>query len=193
MPWAPVGILSRICATSDIGQSLYYIFGTTQNVNSTFNPSYSCMRAATLEELKHRGMTVWPWTYNNYTDFKKHFKMGIYGLTTNFADWSKDIPTRIKPLDDNYSVKVGYELDLRAGAITYGKEFKFLDNVDVIPVENDDVISTKDNQVFGLKEGKALVLLREKVKFKDVEGEKNDPKKDYFYLYSSPIEINVTE
>lgn len=192
MPWAPVGILSRICATTDIGQSLYYIFGTTQNVNSTFNPSYSCMRPATLEELKHRGMTVWPWTYNNYTDFKKHFKMGIYGLTTNFAEWTKNIPVNIKPVNDDYSISIGEELKLKAGGITYGKEFKYFD-VDAIPVENEEIIETDGNKVTALNEGKALVLLRAKIKFKNVSGEENDPKKDYFYLYSSPIEINITK
>ena len=192
MPWASVGILSRICATSDIGQSLYYIFGTTQNVNSTFNPSYSCMRSATLEELNHRGMTVWPWTYNNYTDFKKHYKMGIYGLTTNFANWTKDIPTRIEPFNDSYSISIGEEIQLKAGTITYGREFKYV-NVDVIPVENEEIIKADGNKVVPLKEGKALILLRTKVKFKNVSGEKNNYKKDYFYLYSSPIELNITK
>jgi len=57
--------------------------------NATFNPkknfSYELAVAG-----RHRGLTVWPWTYNDPAEFADAYLKGIYGLTTNFAWWASD-------------------------------------------------------------------------------------------------------
>ena len=139
MPWASVGILSRILASTDIGQSLYYIFTTTQAVSSTFNPSFSCMNSETLEALKHRGMTVWPWTYNNYEDFKKHFNMGIYGMTTNYANWAKDLIRYVPVEDEEIDINVWEEKKIEAKGINYLGESTNVE-YDIVPIQKNNRI-----------------------------------------------------
>lgn len=39
---------------------------------------------------RHRGLTVWPWTYNSAEGFAEAYLNGIYGLTTNFSYWASD-------------------------------------------------------------------------------------------------------
>ena len=57
--------------------------------NATYNPasgfSYDVVSAG-----RHRGLTVWPWTYNDAAAFAEAYLNGIYGLTTNFAWWASD-------------------------------------------------------------------------------------------------------
>lgn len=47
---------------------------------------------------RHRGLTVWPWTYNDAAAFAEAYLNGIYGLTTNFAWWTSDFIVDIDAL-----------------------------------------------------------------------------------------------
>lgn len=188
MPWASVGILSRILASNDVGQSLYYIFTTTQAVSSTFNPSFSCMNSETLEALKHRGMTVWPWTYNNYADFKKHFKMGIYGMTTNYANWAKELIRYVTVENEEIDINVWEEKKIEAKGINYLGESTNIE-YDIVPIQKKNRILIDGNVITGYSEGDIKVVIRAKVKFDD-KYDSND-KDDYYYIYSRPITIHV--
>lgn len=190
MPWASVGILSRILASTDIGQSLYYIFTTTQAISSTFNPSFSCMNSETLEALKHRGMTVWPWTYNNYADFKKHFKMGIYGMTTNYSNWAKDFIRYVPITDKEIDINVWEEKKIDAKGINYLGESVNID-YDIIPIQKKNTILIDGNVITGYSKGDIRVMIRAKVKF-DKKYDSHDAKEDnFYYIYSEPIIIHV--
>ena len=189
MPWASVGILSRILASNDIGQSLYYIFTTTQSVNSTFNPSFSCMNSETLEALKHRGMTVWPWTYNNYADFKKHFKMGIYGMTTNYSNWAKNLIKYVTVEEKEIDLNVWEEKKIEAKGINY---LGYSTNIeyDIVPIQKKNTILIDGNVITGYSKGDIKVMIRAKVRLSN-KYDFNGEEKDNYYIYSRPITIHV--
>ena len=41
-----------------------------------------------IEQMQGRGMTLWPWTYNDRSAFDWAIDHGINGLTTNYANWA---------------------------------------------------------------------------------------------------------
>ncbi len=66
--------------------------------NATYNPHLSFdYRAASAG--RHRGLTVWPWTYNDPEAFARAYLSGIYGITTNWAWWAGDWVVEIASAD----------------------------------------------------------------------------------------------
>lgn len=72
------------------------------NVLEPFNATYHPKSNFTYEMAvagRHRGLTAWPWTYNDPAAFADAYLKGVYGLTTNFAWWASDLVTRVKAED----------------------------------------------------------------------------------------------
>ena len=82
-------------------ERLYNVLGP---FNATYNPknnfTYDMARIG-----RHRGLTVWPWTYNDPGVFADAYLKGVYGLTTNFAWWASGLVTRVTAED--VRLKVG--------------------------------------------------------------------------------------
>lgn len=186
MPWASCGFLNGIGVNGAVTEGLNNVFINTGSQNSTFNPSYGCINKEILEELKHRGMTVWPWTYNNYSSFKEAFLNGVYGLTTNYSQWASNWLSDVTTEEGSYDVALGEKINVKGIGTTYKGETKNVD-VEVIPVENDGVISIdKNNNIVGLKEGTASIMVKTVVKL-------NDGTDDNYVLYSTPIDVTVAQ
>lgn len=83
LPSISGGFLTSVSDAGDDLLTARNILGQTQTYSSTFNPSYSGLTSSMLEVVKHRGVTVWPWTYDSQTDFFKYYTWGTHGLTTN--------------------------------------------------------------------------------------------------------------
>lgn len=183
MPWVSIGYLNGLNTTSDDpGSSMESIANLIQDDNATFNPSYNCVNKEVLDELANRGITAWPWTYNNYDVFVNHFKLGVYGLTTNYSYWAKDLICDVLPDNTEYKLtNDNRQIELTAKGNTYGRETKEL-GVEIVPIENEDIISIEGSNVTALKDGTAIVMLKTKVKIDD---------NNSYYLYSEPIKIKV--
>ncbi|MCF7931174.1 MAG: hypothetical protein K9L02_06670 [Acholeplasmataceae bacterium] len=64
-------------------------------INSTLNPSYGAITLSFLEDLVHRGITIWPWTVDDLNIFVQLYNAGVGGLTTNYMDYLSDTFNRI--------------------------------------------------------------------------------------------------
>ena len=64
-------------------------------INSTLNPSYGAITQGFLQDLVHRGITIWPWTVDERDVFVYLYNSGVGGLTTNYMDYLKDTFNRI--------------------------------------------------------------------------------------------------
>ena len=77
-------------------------------MNTTFNPSYAAIHNEMfVEQMQGRGMTLWPWTYNNRSAFDWAIDHGINGLTTNYANWAMDYVFGAEAEQDAYTVGTG--------------------------------------------------------------------------------------
>lgn len=185
MPWVSKGFLNGINETGDLGESIYSILNSTAPMNATFNPAYQYINTNIVEELKHRGMTFWPWTYNNYADFKSGYLNGIYGITTNYSNWSENWLCDMQGENEEYDINLNDVTQINGIGTTYLGENKNVDT-EIVPIDNNNVISVDGNNVTALKTGTAEVMLKTKVK---TDNESND----YYVLYSEPIKVNVSE
>ena len=113
--------------------------------NATYNPS-SGFSYDVVSAGRHRGLTVWPWTYNDAAAFAEAYLNGIYGLTTNFAWWTSDFIVDIDASDA--TIDVGGELPAPT-VTTQNGELVTVDGLEAIVVSG-----ALDS------EGEALVIYR---------------------------------
>lgn len=154
-----------------VEKALEMLYGVIDPWNATYNPgkafSYELAVAG-----RHRGLTVWPWTYNDPAEFAEAYLNGIYGLTTNFAWWASDFVRDIDAADA--MVKLG-EAVPEPEVISQSGESIEAEGLELIAVEG-----SIDQP------GSALCIwrLRQTLTINGVDyGE--------YYLYSNPFTVTV--
>lgn len=140
--------------------------------NATYNPS-SGFSYDVISAGRHRGLTVWPWTYNSAEGFAEAYLNGIYGLTTNFSYWASDFIV---------------DLDAEDVAITTGESLP----APVVTTQNGQQVSMEGLEAIALEgsldeEGQALMIYRLKQELV-IDGVSYGS----YYLYSNPFTVTVT-
>lgn len=140
--------------------------------NATYNPS-SGFSYDVISAGRHRGLTVWPWTYNSAEGFAEAYLNGIYGLTTNFSYWASDFIV---------------DLDAEDVAITTGESLP----APVVTTQNGQQVSVEGLEAIALEgsldeEGQALMIYRLKQELV-IDGVSYGS----YYLYSNPFTVTVT-
>lgn len=78
---------NAIIMKKGVEKALEALYAQIDQWNATYNPakefSYELAVAG-----RHRGLTVWPWTYKTPEAFADAYLKGLYGLTTNYAWWA---------------------------------------------------------------------------------------------------------
>ena len=140
--------------------------------NATYNPS-SGFSYDVISAGRHRGLTVWPWTYNSAEGFAEAYLNGIYGLTTNFSYWASDFIV---------------DLDAEDVDLTTGEPLP----APVITTQNGQQVSVEGLEAIALEgsldeEGQALMIYRLKQELV-IDGVSYGS----YYLYSNPFTVTVT-
>lgn len=66
--------------------SMRDVMNTIGSFGTSLNPSYPGYGVACLRAARLRGITIWPWTFGDLTNYTNYFKMGYSGLTGNNCD-----------------------------------------------------------------------------------------------------------
>lgn len=161
----------KIIGKKGVEKALEMLYEQIDRWNATYNPN----RAFSYELAvagRHRGLTVWPWTYNEPDVFAEAYLNGLYGLTTNFAWWASDFVRDIQAKDTQ--IKRGGTL-VPPVVTTQSGERVDDEGVELIVVEG--AID---------QEGEALCIWRMKQTL-TIDGA------DYgeYYLYSNPFTVTV--
>ena len=140
--------------------------------NATYNPS-SGFSYDVISAGRHRGLTVWPWTYNSAEGFAEAYLNGIYGLTTNFSYWASDFIV---------------DLDAEDVDLTVGEPLP----APVVTIQNGQQVSVEGLEAIALEgsldeEGQALMIYRLKQELV-IDGVSYGS----YYLYSNPFTVTVT-
>lgn len=110
LPEYSTGFLTgNVPKTDNVLKDVKKLMGVTQSFASTYNPSFANITPALLEVSKHRGITIWPWTYRDENNFKKHYVAGVYGLTTDYSQFASKYVVDLST-DATATVKVGQPL-----------------------------------------------------------------------------------
>ncbi|MBD2864832.1 glycerophosphodiester phosphodiesterase family protein [Paenibacillus oceani] len=184
MPGMSLGLLTGGQANdNDISRSLYRVLDTIQPLNTTFNTSYPGFGKPFLEASKHRGITIWPWTYRDMNDYKNAFAMGVYGLTTDYNHWSSDWADRIRPSRQKVQLMVGGQAELKADVRTYAGATMNV-TPEIVVLSGRDIIEASGGKVTAKANGTAYVTLR----YTNTSG--GSPVYD---IYTQPVAIEVKE
>ncbi len=187
MPEISCGALTDDITTSGINAyiSAEKVLGLTQKYGTTYNPSYKTGLAPKVyKALSYRGMTVWPYTLNNQSDFNTHFLGGASGITTNYTNWITDVTrTLTAPSVLNLDPANG-ALDFAPTATTYGRETSSVADAEMIFIDGDkNLLSYANGKLTANSEsGTATVMFCTTAK---LQGNKT------YTVYTEPMTVTV--
>lgn len=139
-------LTSSIANAESVDTSLTNLFSTIAPLKSTLNPSYGGVSHDFVDAIVHRGITIWPWTFNDYAVLNQYYNYGVGGLTTDYPGYYQDTFNRLvmKPYDDEIpyaeaiGVKLGAELQTMTGfSYPYNPEYIIIDDGDTNIVLNE--------------------------------------------------------
>ncbi|HSK68238.1 MAG TPA: glycerophosphodiester phosphodiesterase family protein, partial [Candidatus Limnocylindria bacterium] len=164
-------------------EALRRLYGVLQPWNATYNPrftfAYDLARAG-----RHRGLTVWPWTYNEPDAFAQAWLGGVYGLTTNFAWWMSGNATELRAEDAGGSGT----LRLAVGEALPQPILLSQDGTQLDPAGAEAVVlegeAVRDGQAAAPGEGVVIWRIRQSLTLNEtVYGD--------YWLYSEPVRVKV--
>ena len=160
-------------------KALELLYRVLDPFNATYNPKYT-FTYSLAQTGRHRGLTVWPWTYNKPQPFADAYLGGVYGLTTNFAWWASDLVTRVIARDA--AIKTGENIPL-PDFMTQSKNTLPAEDVTAIILSGTAV---QDGR--GVNPGESTLIWHARRELV-LDG------KSYgaYYLYSEPFTVTVTE
>ena len=186
MPTMSIGYLSGVGSVNTANPMVTVRKALNQvlPMNSTFNPSYGAIHNETfVQQMQGRGMTLWPWTYNSQSAYQWAIDHGINGLTTNYADWSKDAVFGVEAEQGAYTLAEGETLSLKAVGKTNARDVVSFDAPEIVVLEGGEQIQVSGSAVTGVKAGTAVVSLRVKSRMGGTE----------YDLYTAPVTLTVSE
>ncbi|MBU7314699.1 glycerophosphodiester phosphodiesterase family protein [Paenibacillus oleatilyticus] len=159
MPGMPLGLLHSGFDTSNVNKSLRETLKIVQKQNVTYNVGYTGLKKDYMEAAKHRGIFISPWTINIEKDYKSMFTMGAYGLTTDYASYSKNWAASVFPEKDKYVLAQDESAAVTAQVYSYAR---VKTNVvpDIVLLDGHDVVDVNGGKVTAKKPGTAHALLR---------------------------------
>jgi glycerophosphoryl diester phosphodiesterase len=100
-------LTSSVLNANALETSLSNTFSTVVPIKSTLNPNYGALTSAYINAIVHRGITVWPWTLNDYPVLNTYYNYGVGGITTDHIGYYQDTFNRLTAL--NPKSEVAYE------------------------------------------------------------------------------------
>jgi len=168
-----------------LSSSLSSLFGITSAVyeySSTFNPTQSIVNKELLNDLYHRGITVWPYTVNNSATFDDFVLMGLSGITTNYANFIGSYVKTLSADKNEYTFTAGASADVKLEAVNYKNGSVSTANAEMITVSGNSSLTFKDGKLTATQKGDACVLFR--ISFKLTNGQTA-------YVYTQPVNVTV--
>ncbi|MBU1143175.1 MAG: hypothetical protein KKH92_05940 [Firmicutes bacterium] len=111
------GLLTgAVLNAQSVNTSLTNTFSTIVPINSTLNPSFGALTKDYIEAITHRGITVWPWTLNEYPTMTQYYNYGIGGMTTDHIGYFENTFNRLVLSNHILTAFVEDALDLQVTA-----------------------------------------------------------------------------
>lgn len=140
--------------------SLESIIKTTANNDSTFNPASAGLTQRLLTQASYRGISIWPWTVNSQSAFDSFYLMGIWGVTTDYSNFTKNYVKFLKADSDSYEVSKGSSVDVALSYLSYAGDEKAAKKCEMIIIDGGDGISFDGSKITASKAGTYTVVFR---------------------------------
>ncbi len=155
------------------------IVSLTGRMDSTFNPSYAGLTEEIMLDCMYRGISIWPWTVSDTSNFAKFFKMGIWGITTDCADYVEEY-VKLVQTEKEYNVKAGESTSITINCMTYSSDIIKPENVSIEVLQGGSAIKYENGAITAEKSGEYTVIFR--VMYELSSSEKVN-------VYSQPVTI----
>lgn len=182
MPEMNAGLLTGyIASENNVEGSLRDTLKALSKQNWTYNTDYNGLGPKFMEAAKHRGLLISPWTLNKREDIVKYFKMGAFGITTDYTYYASDWAASLAAREPVITLNKGESRTLSAQVETY-KGDKTEVAPEVVLLAGADAVQADGATVKAVGAGKAYALLRYSAA---IDGGGT------YDLYSEPVEIAV--
>jgi glycerophosphoryl diester phosphodiesterase len=130
-------LTGAVLNAQNLNTSLTNLFSTNVPINSTLNPSYGALTRNFVEAIVHRGITVWPWTLNEYNVIVQYYNYGVGGITTDHLGYIQDTFNRVvfdtynhlTLLEDATDIRIRAAIETPAGlSYPYMPEMTIIDD-----------------------------------------------------------------
>lgn len=182
MPEMNAGLLTGFIASeNNVEGSLRDTLKALSKQNWTYNTDYNGLGPNFMEAAKHRGLLISPWTLNQREDIIKYFKMGAFGITTDYTYYASDWAVSLAAREPVITLGKGESRALSAQLETY-KGDKTEVKPEVVLIAGTEAVQANGATVKAVRAGKAYALLRYSAA---IDGGGT------YDLYSEPVEIVV--
>ncbi|MCR3906450.1 MAG: DUF1080 domain-containing protein [Tenericutes bacterium] len=130
-------LTGAVLNAQNLNTSLTNMFSTNVPINSTLNPNFGALTKNFVEAIVHRGITVWPWTLNEYNIIVQYYNYGVSGITTDHLGYIQDTFNRIvfetyyhlSLLEDATNIQIEAAIETPAGlSYPYMPEMTVIDD-----------------------------------------------------------------
>ncbi|HCB66272.1 MAG TPA: hypothetical protein DEP70_01670 [Acholeplasmataceae bacterium] len=130
-------LTSSVLNANSVPSSLTNAISTVVPIKSTLNTSYGALTSEFIKSVIHRGITVWPWTLNDYTELNSYYGYGVNGITTDNLGYYENTFNRINvkeypgvvTWENRLTVKIETELQSPNGTTyAYRPEYIMIDD-----------------------------------------------------------------
>lgn len=181
MPEVSIGYLDyKLLDPLDVNTSLNRVMQAIQPLNATYNPAYGKLTLTMIQASRHRGITLWPWTFRDTKDMIKYFMYGVNGITTDYSQNMSKVFRTLKSEVSNVDLKIGESQELLGKVTSYDKKIYEIEP-EILVIDNKEVLSIDNNKIKGKKKGETLILLKYKTKIEE----------QVYNIYSEPIHVNI--
>lgn len=153
-------------------ETLKAVFSVLDRWNATANMDHGNVPREVISAARHRGLTVWPWTYTDKQAFADDYLFGVNGLTTDYAWWTENLIEEIA--SEDLTIQKGDKIPAPRGR-NKKNEWRILEGAEAILAEK-------------LPDGSGLYLWRYKADLM-----LRDENFGSYYLYSEPFTVKTEE
>lgn len=130
-------LTSSVLNANALETSLSNTFSTIVPIKSTLNPNFGALTSAYINAIVHRGITVWPWTLNDFAILNTYYNYGVGGITTDHIGYYQDTFNRLTVLnpvssveyEDAVGFKVQAQIETPNGTVyPYSPKLSIIDN-----------------------------------------------------------------
>jgi len=114
---------SSVLNATNLDASLTNMFSSIVPINATLNSNFGPLTQDFINAIVHRGLTVWPWTLNDFGMLNTYYNYGTHGITTDFFSHYDQTFNRLVmdnyfftyTIDESSSFKVSAQLKTQTG------------------------------------------------------------------------------
>lgn len=144
-------------AHSDLAQVYSQIAPGTWTCNQNYA---SIPNHVFVEAAKHRGLTMWPWTYRDRGEFDKYYHLGCNGLTTDYAHWATNYDTHLSLSVGGTTMKPGEQFSAITKVVHQNKTANTVNDCELIRLDGDLSLSGGNGLYTATTEGTGTFCFR---------------------------------